>query len=584
MAIVPSATLLSWPRRSKLFISRIALLTAITLPLAAQLTPEQKAIDFQTIASAYAKQYAPYEWKRDNLGFDLFDLRPWMERIRASKDDLAYLEIVNEYVAKLNDVHSYYILNSDFSADLHLFTDIYDGKLLIESIDRNHLPARTFDFAVGDEILQIDGRPVAQVIDEIGKLNSFANARSTRRWAADFVTYRTQIAQPRAAELGKSATLLIRKADGTEKSYTIDWEKDGTPITKLGPLPNFRFARAADKHSDEEEVIGEEVPSWKKPWIKLQNNVARPSKHLRGFHARDPIFRLPANFQQRLGRSRADFYYSGTWTAEGKRIGFIRVGTFDLGSFGVVNSALRQFQTEIAFMQANTDVLIVDITRNGGGFGCYAEGMLGYLMTRNFQVFGLEYRPTLFDVLAWRDAYQGALDFGSADEQQLYAALLKDIEAAYSENRGRTGTMPFCQDGLEAAPARDRNGAPLSYTKPILLLTDEFTASAGDMFAALVQDNKRGKIFGYRTAGAGGSTIQFEAGFYSEGAVSMTPTMLVRPEMRSAPGFPASRYIENVGVTPDIVYDYQTRDNLINNGADFVAAFTKAALDHLAGN
>ena len=583
MAIVPSESLLSWPRSSKLHISRLALLAAITLPLAAQLTPEQKAIDFQTIASAYAKQYAPYEWKRDNLGFDLFDLRPWMERIRASKDDLAYLEILNEYVAKLNDVHSYYILNSDFAADLHLFTDIYDGKLLIESIDRNYLPARAFDFAIGDEILQMDGRPAAQIIEEIGKMNAFGNARSTGRWAADYVTYRTQGVQPRAAELGKSATLLIRKADGSEKSYTIDWDKSGTPVTKLGPLPNFRLARPAEKRSEEAEEAGED-PSWKKPWIKLQNNIARPSKHLRGFHGRDPIFRLPAAFQQRLGRSRADFYFSGTWTAEGKRIGFIRVGTFDLGSSGLVGIALRQFETEIAFMQSNTDVLIVDVTRNGGGFGCYAETMLTYLMPRNFQTFGSEFRPTLFDIFDWRSMYQDAIDFGTADEQKLYAALLRDIETAYKENRGRTGAMPICQDGFEVAPARDRNGALLAYTKPLLVLTDEFTASAGDIFAALVQDNKRGKIFGYRTAGAGGSTYQLDAGFFSEGAVSMTPTMLVRPEMRSAPGFPASRYIENVGVTPDIVYDYQTRDNLMNNGADFVAAFTKAALDHLAGN
>ena len=562
--------------------SRLVLLAAITLPLAAQLTPEQKAIDFQTIASAYAKQYAPYEWKRDNLGFDLFDLRPWMERIRASKDDLAYLEILNEYIAKLNDVHSYYILNSDFSADLHMFTDIFDGKLLIESIDRDYLPARTFDFAIGDEILQIDGRPVAQILEELEKMNAFGNARATRRWAADYVTYRTQGVQPRAAELGKSATLLIRKADGSEKSYTIDWDKSGTPITKLGPLPNFRFARNDMKRTEEAESPAD--PEWMKPWLKLQNNFARPSKHLRGFHARDPIFRLPANFQQRLGRSRADFYHSGTWNAEGKRIGFIRVGTFILGSSFLAGSATRQFETEIAFMQANTDVLIVDITRNGGGFGCYAEAAVSYLMPANFQVFGLEFRPTLADVAYWRFLYQDVLDFGTESEQRIYAAQLRDIETAYSENRGRTGTMVFCQDGLEAPAPRDRNGALLAYTKPILVLQDEFTASAGEMFAALIQDNKRGKLFGYRTAGAGGATIQFEAGFYSEGMVSMTPQMLVRPEMRSSPGFPASRYLENVGVQPDIVYDYQTRDNLMNNGADFVAAFTKAALDHLAGN
>ena len=61
-------------------------------------TPEQKAIDLQTIASLYAKQYAPYEWKRDNLQFDLFNLRPWLERARATKTDVEYLDLVSREI------------------------------------------------------------------------------------------------------------------------------------------------------------------------------------------------------------------------------------------------------------------------------------------------------------------------------------------------------------------------------------------------------------------------------------------------------------------------------------------------------
>ena len=147
----------------------VLLLAASTLM--AQLTPEQKSIDLQTIASLYAKQYAAYEWKRDNLGFDLFDLRPWLERARQTKTDLEYLDLVAEYTASLQDIHSYYAVNSDFAADLHLYTDIYDGKVLIEQINRAYLPARTFDFAVGDEIVQFDGKPVAEVLRGIAKLS-----------------------------------------------------------------------------------------------------------------------------------------------------------------------------------------------------------------------------------------------------------------------------------------------------------------------------------------------------------------------------------------------------------------------------
>ena len=59
----------------------------LTLPLVliclagagrAQLLPDQKLLDFQQLAALYAKQYAPYEWKRDALKIDLLQLSPWL--------------------------------------------------------------------------------------------------------------------------------------------------------------------------------------------------------------------------------------------------------------------------------------------------------------------------------------------------------------------------------------------------------------------------------------------------------------------------------------------------------------------------
>ena len=46
----------------------------------------------------------------------------------------------------------------------------------------------------------------------------------------------------------------------------------------------------------------------------------------------------------------------------------------------------------------------------------------------------------------------------------------------------------------------------------------------------------------------------------------------------STPEFPPSPYIENIGVQPDIVVDYMTRQNLVTGGAPFVQAFTNAAV------
>jgi hypothetical protein len=54
---------------------------------------------------------------------------------------------------------------------------------------------------------------------------------------------------------------------------------------------------------------------------------------------------------------------------------------------------------------------------------------------------------------------------------------------AYSENRGRTGSIPACTEFRSASPAGFMNPpARVVYTKPIIFLIDEFSTSAGDTF------------------------------------------------------------------------------------------------------
>lgn len=565
------------------------LLTAFVLP--AQLTPEQKMLDFQSVASLYAKQYAPLEWKRDNLGFDLFDLRPWMERVRQTKDDLRYLELLSEYVASLQDAHSSYLVNSDFQAWLGVRADIYDGKLLIEEIDRTTISGREFDFAVGDEIVQVDGRPAVEVLAEMAKVVSSANRRSSERVAAAMLTLRQQALLPRAAELGESATLLVRRAEGGERSYTLPWVKTGTPLRTLGRTPNFRMNSAGGDRPEEfprtgprDEAAQEDsdppgYPAHRALWFPLQGSMhARPVENLRGHAARDPIYRAPAGFVQRLGRSRSDVFYSGTFQREGKRVGLIRIGSFDAFGLSALLTALRQFSQEIAYMKSNTDVLVVDVTRNPGGSGCYAEILTRYLIPKRHTGMGAEIRPTLDLLRSFEDAVRESEEFGEEWEQRQFRAILSDLRVAYSENRGRTGTLPLCAPSLEREPLRDARGGLVAYEKPVLVLTDELSASAAEMFAAVLQDAGSARVFGYRTMGAGGNVAGFPAGFYSEGNATVTQLLLVRPNMQSAPGFPASRYIENVGVQPNELYDYQTKGNLLGEGAPFTEAFSAAAV------
>src|SRR4051794_4916364 len=89
-----------------------------------QLTLDQKISDFMNVAGIYDKNYGPYEWKRDALGFDLLDVAPWLDKIAATKSDLDFYDVMVSYVASLNDAHDVYQIPSNFIARLNFGVDI----------------------------------------------------------------------------------------------------------------------------------------------------------------------------------------------------------------------------------------------------------------------------------------------------------------------------------------------------------------------------------------------------------------------------------------------------------------------------
>src|SRR4051794_2110662 len=116
------------PEVSMLLTGRFLLLALTAAVGYSQLTQDQKVSDFQALSALYAKRYGPYEWKRDAVGVDLFSVAPWLTQIQATKNDLDFYEVMQQYVASLNDAHAYYQLPSSFAANLNFTVDLYDGK------------------------------------------------------------------------------------------------------------------------------------------------------------------------------------------------------------------------------------------------------------------------------------------------------------------------------------------------------------------------------------------------------------------------------------------------------------------------
>jgi Peptidase family S41 len=306
------------------------------------------------------------------------------------------------------------------------------------------------------------------------------------------------------------------------------------------------------------------APTPARPLARMRNMRLQSKRFVRGFGDTAPVFDLPPDFQVRLGQDPLDFFYSGTFRSEGLRIGYLRIPSFDGGDFESAD-----FQKEIAYLQENTDGLILDVMRNPGGDACFAEDLLSRLNPRPFRTVGLEIRATRSWVADFLLALEDAVASGA--DSSVIAQLqnnLMAIQQAFHQPSGRTAPLPVC------GPSLDLNPGKSPYTNPILLLTDEFTASAADLFAAVLQDNQRALLFGNRTMGAGGNVTQYHATTYSDGSTLVTESLMSRPQQIVANGFPTSRYIENVGVHPNVLQDYMTADNLKNHGRTFVQAFT----------
>ncbi|MCS7023619.1 MAG: S41 family peptidase [Bryobacteraceae bacterium] len=568
-------------------------LTAFPLVVWGQLTTAQRVQDFENLASLFVRRYAPANWKIESLGINLFETAPWLERVRAAKSDVEFLDICAEYVAQLQDGHSAFRTVSNFSANLGIAVDIYDGKVLIESIDRSRYPVNNFPIQVGDELVSLDGRPTEDWIQYFLKLRGGGTLRTARRMAADAITNRSQVFYPSASLVEDTSQVVIRNAQGELQSYTLTWRKTGRELRHLSPLPEVKISRFSVNATEEEPLYLRELRNWQ-TWavakdepllngepVLTDDGQIRERRWVLGWGARAPQWVFPAayNFQIRLGNQPQHVFYSGVFQVEGLRVGFLRIPNFAPSNTA---AAVAQFNSEIDFFQANTDGLVVDVMRNTGG-GCVGLEYLAKLIPSEHTGFWEQFIPTLeFVNTAWQ-FWQTSQQLGAPRwVTETWRFYYEALQQGYASGRVLTGAFPVC--GFTEpffTPLERRPGQASAYRKPLIVLVDEFSVSFGDMFPAMIQDNRRGLIVGMRTGGWGGLSSLWRAGFYSESSTTLTRSLVVRASALETPGLPVSPYLENVGVEPDIELDYMTRENLLTRGRPFVDAFARIIAAHI---
>src|SRR5262249_32681194 len=127
-----------------------------------------------------------------------------------------------------------------------------------------------------------------------------------------------------------------------------------------------------------------------------------------------------------------------------------------------------------------------------------------------------------------------------------YQRYLDEAKAAYAAKRQLTVPIPACkQTNSPLAPVSDNNKpAATVYTKPIIILIDELSISAADIFPAMMQDNHRALLVGVRSSGGGGSVSGWYTGQYSESISTNTDTLVIRRNRISTLEYPSAPFVE----------------------------------------
>jgi hypothetical protein len=524
----------------KIFAATIFVLLAETAGFA-QLTTDQKLSDFRQLIGLFDKRYAPYDWKKQIFQVDPLDAQPWLDRVAKTQTDLDYYEICVEYVTSLHDGNSLFFLPSDFNARLGLSISVVGNQAIISSVDRTLLPLSLYPFDFGDLVISLDGKSPRDWMTSLSKYVSAGSDRAGQQIAAAFITDRQQALIPHAVDVGDQASVVIlRMATGKTETYSIPWVKTGVPLA-AGPVPSAK-AKLTSPQADDNPA---------------------PSGRLL------PVYRLPDGFQQRLGRSARDAFFTGTYTAGGHSIGYLRVGAFAV----TTGQELQQLDAEIAWFQQNTDGIVIDAWGMNGTNQCYAEEIAARFFAGPFQTVGYALRATR----DWISFFEARLNAASADARDQVQANLDQVVSAYAQERGMTDPVPLCGNTLTHAPAAN------AYTKPVVLLVNELSAGPAEFLAAMLQDGGRAVVFGGATAGIGTTSNSFAVGSYAEGYAMLSVALAVRPGVVSAPGFPPTSYIENIGVGPDVPYDVFTLENAAALGVPYVTAFTETLVAAIEG-
>lgn len=515
-----------------------------------------KNLDF--IENMIQVQYAPAGWKKEQYQWDL-DAEMQKARNGVAGGNITveeYHKIVKHLLASTRDYHVSVQFTRTEAASLPFAVMEADGRYLITWVNRAKLPLSSFPFKAGDELVAMDGKPAAAIIQELKSQLGESSALTDSALASMYLTRRRAGA---AMDVAQGPVILTVKPAGSEATTTRQLIWDYTPeqiqyktgaksLSKRKPLPiPLAWLDDASWHGTDGLQAAGGDPfkiGARESFVPALGDLTWESEADALFRAY--IYRSPAN---------------------GKLIGYIRIPSYspkDTDGVDNTDAAVAEFAAVMTRFNAGTDGLIIDEVNNPGGSVFYLYALVSMLtdqvmatprhqiaLTQDDIVNSLEYLNLEPLVKTDEDAKKvlGNSLSGYPVSYEVFRHMIEFSRFVINQwNTGKRFTDLTYLHGVDYI----NPSSTVQYKKPVMVLINELDFSGGDFFPAIMQDNKRAVIFGTRTSGAGGvvKSIKYPnqlgiSGFSLTGSIA-----------RRVDGNP----IENLGITPDVKYTRTAAD------------------------
>lgn len=542
-----------------LILANITFMFVVSNLLAAPLLPAEKTFDFNQLVGYMKNVYAPLYYKERLLKINFNSLvKEYGHKIARSKTDEEFYSHMLQFVAEFQDTHfNIYVPNQRF-AFLGFTTDLVEGKVVIDYVDREILPLEEFPYKRGDQILALGNKSIYRVLKDLKKYIQEGTQEATDRTAANYVSFRNGATMPVPyIQQGQTTATIRRNGHKAKENVVLHWYIY-SPYDPDAKYNSFFMSLYKKK-------------GFSDPLFHFSNHSIVP--RLRNI--RSMIGKKSESGYQCSGKTRIEIPMNATVLMEepfvayyhevegGKKIGYVRIPHYYPKNpyTGELEYSLRlsQYKYVVSIFESETDALVIDQTHNCGGLVSYLADILGLFIQTPIKMFDeriVASRENLYDF----NYYSYFLSEMKSHYSMKFEKTKSLIEKAY--NDGSFLTSKYSSVGI---PSQYIMPGDVGYTKPILVLIDELSASCGDVFPKMMKLTGRAKLFGIKTMGAGGTVISKGPLNYSRIHVSLTNSLL----------YVKDKAVENIGALPDYYYEMKLNEDYLDKYKNYQKEYLK---------